>query len=97
MTDACELPRKIEARPRRAFDACAIDLGDNRVEFVVQLYEHETAGMRIETWPATVQNLFEKHVAAWREKHPSVTLRAITCGVVERSCVLILHYAEKPA
>lgn len=95
MTDAAELPRPVETRPRRTFDVSSIDLGDNRVEFVVQLYEHEAAGMRIETWPPVVQNLFEKHVAAWRAQHAAVTLRAITHGVVDRSCVLILHYAEK--
>jgi hypothetical protein len=100
MTDACALPRKVDEKPRRPFEASSIDLADcHRFEMCVGLYEHETAGLRIETWPPVVVNQFEKHIALWREKHASVEVRAITCALVAhagaRQCVVVLHYAAK--
>jgi hypothetical protein len=42
-------------------------VGCHRTEFVVALKDGETAGTRIETWPAEVRAFMDEHVSHWVE------------------------------
>jgi predicted nucleic acid-binding Zn ribbon protein len=71
-----------------------------RTEFVVGLNEDETAGTRIETWPAEVRALMDRHVSRWvEENNETRTVRAMTVAAPKyhgiQSCVLILHCSPK--
>jgi hypothetical protein len=74
--------------------------GCERTEFVVALQNGETAGMRMETWPAEVRALMEHHVNRWVEENKEArTVRAITVAAPKydgsQSCVVILHHTPK--
>jgi len=76
--------------------ASALDLaGCDRLEIVAGLYEHERAGLRFETWPPKLQNDIASLIAQWMERNPTRVLRAQTCAVQERACVMIIHHHAK--
>jgi hypothetical protein len=71
-----------------------------RTEFVVGLNDGETAGTRMETWPAEVQAFMDQHVNRWVEENKQTRIvRAITVAAPKydgiQSCVLILHHSPK--
>ena len=50
-----------------------------RTEFVVSLNEGESAGIRLETWPAEVRAFTDRHVTRWVEENKDKhTVRAMT-------------------
>jgi hypothetical protein len=71
-----------------------------RTEFVVSLNQGESAGIRVETWPAEVRAFMDRHVSRWiednTEKH---TIRAMTVAAPKyhgiQSCVVILHHSPR--
>lgn len=71
-----------------------------RAEFVMALNEGETAGTRIETWPARVRALMDQHVSRWIEENKETrTMRAMTVAAPRhhgvQACVLILHHTGR--
>jgi hypothetical protein len=71
-----------------------------RTEFVVGLNEGETAGIRIETWPAEVRAFIDQHIARWVEENKDRhTVRAMTVAAPKyegiQSCVVILHHSPR--
>jgi hypothetical protein len=71
-----------------------------RTEFVVALNEGETAGTRIETWPAQVRAFMHQHVNRWVEENKETrAVRAMTVAAPKydgvQSCVVILHHCPK--
>jgi predicted nucleic acid-binding Zn ribbon protein len=71
-----------------------------RTEFVVALKDGETAGTRMETWPAEVRAFIDQHVNRWVEENRQTrSVRAITVAAPKyggtQSCVLILHCSPK--
>ncbi|MGO9631513.1 MAG: hypothetical protein ACLPXW_21310 [Xanthobacteraceae bacterium] len=71
-----------------------------RTEFVVALKDGETAGTRMETWPAEVQAFMDQHVTRWvEENRDRRTVRAMTVAAPKyhgiQSCVLIVHHSPK--
>jgi hypothetical protein len=68
-----------------------------RTEFVVALNEGESAGTRIETWPAEVRAFMDQHVTRWTvENKDTRAVHAITVAAPKydgiQSCVTILHH-----
>ena len=71
-----------------------------RTEFVVASKDGETAGTRMETWPAEVRAFMDQHVNRWVEENKQTrTVRAMTVAAPKyddvQSCVLILHHNPK--
>ena len=71
-----------------------------RTEFVVALKGGETAGTRIQTWPAEVQALDGQACSRWVEENKERrTVSAMTVAAPKyhgiQSCVLILHLSPK--
>jgi len=71
-----------------------------RTEFVVALKDGETAGTRMETWPAEVRTFMDQHVSRWVEENKQTrTVRAMTVAAPKydgiQSCVLILHHSPR--
>jgi hypothetical protein len=94
---AKDLPR---AEPE-LIGAAMLDIRDcHRLEIQVALYEHETAGLRYETWPSEAQRLIERSLTDWRARHPERELRSITTAAVKRDgllhCVMIVHHGLRP-
>lgn len=62
--------------------------------------EGESAGTRVETWPAEVQTFIDQHVNRWGEENKYThTVRAMTVAAPKndgiQSCVVILHHIRK--
>jgi hypothetical protein len=100
MSDVCTsrptTTRHLAGTEPELIAASALDLaGCDRLEIVVGLYEHERAGLRFETWPPKLQNDIATLIAQWIERNPTRVLRAQTCAVQERACVMIVHHAAK--
>jgi hypothetical protein len=70
-----------------------------RTEFVVSLNEGESAGIRLETWPAEVRAFMDRHVTRWVEENKDKhTVRAMTVAAKNdgvQACVVILHHFRK--
>jgi len=99
MTDACTI-RAAQAQelagPLPMQPASVLDLsGCDRLELLINLFEHETAGLRFESWPATVRERIETMIAGWQGRNPGRALRAVTCAVLDRNCVMIIHHSPK--
>lgn len=98
MSDACAITavRKMDERELGALNAAALDLREcDRLEITVTLYEHESAGLRFETWPHAVKTQIEKHLAEWATRNPTRAQRAVTTCVGPGMCVLVLHHGKK--
>jgi hypothetical protein len=72
----------------------------DRTEFVVALNEDESAGTRIETWPAEVRAFMDEHLIRWVEENKRAhNVCAMTVAAPKRagiqSCVVILHHSPK--
>ncbi len=83
-----------------ALNVALVDLAQaGLVEISVGLFEHETAGLRMESWPAPVQQLIEREVESWQLRNKASRLLALTTAVVAagkgRCCVALLHHAPK--
>ncbi len=95
------LPREPAVSALHPWETGVLDLANcDRTEFVVALKGGETAGTRIQTWPAEVQALMDKHVSRWVEENKERrTVSAMTVAAPKyhgiQSCVLILHLSPK--
>ncbi len=82
------------------WETAVLDIANcERTEFVVALKEGETAGTRLETWPAEVQALMHQQARWIEENRATRTVHAITVAAPKyhgiQSCVLIVHHSPK--
>lgn len=86
----------------RAFDIATLGLDRcDRLEVIITLYEHETAGLRPESWPEPVRVRLDTEIRRWLDGRSDRVLVAVTYGIgrvrgFPRSCVAVLHHAPKP-
>jgi hypothetical protein len=101
LTQGETLPRQPTVAALHPWETGVLDIaGCDRTEFIVALNDAESAGTRIETWPAEVQAFIDQHVRSWvednKQKH---TVRAMTVAAPKydgvQSCVVILHHSPK--
>jgi hypothetical protein len=94
-------PREPAASALHSWETSVLDIANcQRTEFVVALKDGETAGTRMETWPAEVRTFMEQHVSRWVEENKQTRIvRAITVAAPKydgiQSCVVILHHSPK--
>jgi hypothetical protein len=95
------LPRQPAVAALHPWQTGVLDITNcERTKFVVALTSGETAGTRIETWPAEVRTFIDQHVRRWVEENKQTrTVRAITVAAPKyngiQSCVLILYHSPK--
>jgi len=95
------LPREPAAAALHSWQTGVLDISNSeRTEFVVASKDGETAGTRMETWPAEVRAFMDQHVNRWVEENKQTrTVRAMTVAAPKyddvQSCVLILHHNPK--
>jgi hypothetical protein len=95
------VPRDPAVAALHPWETGVLDLANcDRTEFVVALKGRETAGTRIQTWPAEVQALMDKQVSRWiKENKERRTVSAMTVAAPKyhgiQSCVLIVHHSPK--
>lgn len=88
--------RSTTIRDMIAWEGCAIDLSDcTRIEILVPMNEYENAGPRFETWPDVIRRRVEECVQAWLKQNTARAIRLVSSGVVDRTCVLIIHHFDK--
>ena len=95
------LLRRPAGPARPPWETGTLDIADcERTEFVIALNEGESAGTRVETWPAEVQTFIDQHVNRWVEENKHThTVRAMTVAAPKndsiQSCIVILHHVRK--
>jgi hypothetical protein len=95
------LPREPAVAALHSWQTGVLDISNSeRTEFVVASKDGETAGTRMETWPAEVRAFMDQHVNRWVEENKQTrTVRAMTVAAPKyddvQSCVLILHHNPK--
>ena len=96
---ACALPgRAVGKNDRRPWDMTVLDIAEcDRLEIVLPLKPGELAGIRPETWPEEVRALAFRGATDWVDGHRERAVRAISYGVADGVCVLVLHHAPKAA
>lgn len=78
------------------FDRLSVDLSDcELLEISVALLEHETAGLRSESWPQPVRVAIERELQGWAQRNPNRIARAITTSATKGACCLAIHHAPR--
>lgn len=79
-----------------ALPMASIDVaGCSAFELIMALHEHETAGLRFESWPAPVRERMERELDAWGKRNPGRILRVVASAVHRRTCVLLIYHAAR--
>lgn len=90
---ACTAPRAVTTLDRLSVRLDDCDL----FEISVGLHEDfETAGMRIETWPAPARIAVEREAEKWIERNPDRIVRLVSHGATKGAVYYALHHAPKP-
>ena len=78
------------------FDRDGFDLRRCSVyAMAVGLYDHETAGREISSWPQPVQVQMRRGFADWAKRYPAASVMCVTTAVEGRSCLLTIHHRAK--
>jgi hypothetical protein len=100
-TQSETLPQPPVLATMHPWETGVLNIADcERTEFVVALNEGESAGTRVEMWPAEVRAFIDQHVGRWvednKEKHAvhAMTVAAPRYDGIQ-SCVVILHHSPK--
>lgn len=99
MSDACAI-RPVATRdlaaaePELLHSALALS-GCDRFEIVIGRYEHESAGLRFDSWHPEIRRRLEQELAAWQSRNADRALRAITTSATVTACVMVVHHARK--